>query len=152
MKNKYIVGTAFPSCPHKRESYVKITSCHYVLSRDTFSSDKWNLIFGWYTSPHMCPINCTNTILTKKKTIDNMMSLLTNMHTSIFELNTDNKNINIFHNLKCGIYLGFIAISRGVFEKLGSSGFMTSTANKHTAARMTRPKDWCLLPSAGVLK
>jgi hypothetical protein len=38
-------------------------------------------------------------------------------------------------NLKWGIYLGFIAISHGVFVKLGSSGFMTSIVNKQIVFR-----------------
>ena len=57
------------------------------------------------------------------------------MHKIFFALNIDNNNTNIFLTLKWGIYFGFIAISRGVLVKLGSSGFMTSIANKHTVSR-----------------
>jgi hypothetical protein len=67
IKYSCIVCTTFPPSPNKCKLHVKSTCCHYILRRYTFSTNKWDLIFLWYTCTYMCSINRSNTILQKQK-------------------------------------------------------------------------------------
>jgi len=67
MKYYCIVCTTFPPGLNKYKLHVKATSCHYILSWYTFSTNKWYLICLWYTSTHVCSINRANTVLQKQK-------------------------------------------------------------------------------------
>jgi hypothetical protein len=49
------VCIAFPPSLNKYKLHVKATCCHNILSEYIFSTNKWYLIFLWYTSTYMFP-------------------------------------------------------------------------------------------------
>jgi len=67
IKYSCIMCTTFPPSPNKCKLHVKTTCCHYILHRYTFSTNKWDLIFLWYTCTYMYSINRSNAILEKQK-------------------------------------------------------------------------------------
>jgi len=78
-KYSCIVCTAFPLSLNKCKLHVRATCCHYILSGYIFSTNKWYLIFLWYTNTYMCSINRSNTILQKKKKFTDQFKCTTNI-------------------------------------------------------------------------